>query len=123
MNELLEHLRGLEAELHHPGVRCSRSRLQQLLHPGFHEVGRSGRPYTRDTVIDFLAAQAEPPQVVASDYAVTLLADDCALLTYRSAHRSPDGLGEHAFRSSVWRRTGEGWQLYYHQGTPTTPAD
>lgn len=119
MNSLLEQLRSLEAELHHPGVRCSRGRLQQLLHADFHEVGRSGRPYTRETVVDFLAAQPEPPLVEASGYAVTLLADGCALLTYRSAHRTAAGLEQHAYRSSVWRRSAEGWQLFYHQGTPT----
>jgi len=44
MRDLLELLRGLEVELHHPGTRCSRARLDELLHPDFDEVGRSGRP-------------------------------------------------------------------------------
>ena len=121
MTSLLEELSRLEAELHHPGVRCSRVRLEQLLHRDFHEVGRSGRTYTRDTVIAFLAAQAEPPEVEADAYALTLLADDVALLTYRSAHRGPEGRVDPAYRSSVWRRGAAGWQLFYHQGTPTAP--
>ena len=42
-----------------------------------------------------------------------------ALLTYRAAHRQPDGsLTRHTLRSSVWRLEAEGWQLFYHQGTP-----
>jgi hypothetical protein len=120
MSELLAQLQALEAELHHPGVRCSRQRLEQLLHSGFHEVGRSGRRYTRETVINFLAAQASAPTVEATDYALTPLTEGCALLTYRSALRDADGtLREHALRSSVWLRSSVGWQLLYHQGTPS----
>ncbi len=116
---LLLELQALESELHHPGVCCSRERLDQLLHPAFHEVGRSGRRYDRDTVIEILAAVTTPRDVVPTDHAVTRLATDCALLTYRSALRGEDGrLGQWSLRSSIWRRTGDRWQLYYHQGTP-----
>jgi hypothetical protein len=115
---LLITLRDLEAELHHPGVRCSRARLEALLHPEFFEVGRSGRPYDRDTVVRHLA-QTPPPDVVAWDHAVQPLAPDVALLTYRSAHRQPDAsLALPARRCSVWRLSDAGWQLFYHQGTP-----
>lgn len=119
---LLLELQKLEAELHHPGVRCSREDLERLLHPGFHEVGRSGRQYSRETVIRHLASQDTQPSVESGSYAVTALADGCALLTYRSAHRQADGSPtDHALRSSIWMRGPQGWQLYYHQGTPTTP--
>lgn len=121
---LLTEIQTLEAQLHHPGVRCSREQLERLLHPNFHEVGRSGRPYSRETVIQHLAAQDTQPSVQSGNYAVTVLADDCALLTYRSAHRQSDGsLADHALRSSVWMRTDGVWQLYYHQGTPTHAPD
>lgn len=119
MSELLAQLTRLELELHHPGVRCSRERLAQLLHPEFHEVGRSGRPYTRGFVIDHLSTH-EPPTVEARDFAVQLLADGCALLTFRSAHRAADGSRiDAAWRSSIWQQGAGGWQLRYHQGTPT----
>ena len=66
MSHLLQEIQALEVELHHPGVRCSRQRLEELLHPDFHEVGRSGRSYNRETIINFLAAKESQP-VVASD--------------------------------------------------------
>ena len=120
---LLSALRGLEAELHHPGVRCSPQRLEELLHPDFHEVGRSGRRYTRQTVMAWLAAQQDPPSVQAWGYALSELADGCALLTYQSAHRAADGTRvEETHRASIWRRCGHAWQLFYHQGTPTAGA-
>lgn len=119
MSELLAQLSRLELELHHPGVRCSRERLAQLLHPDFHEVGRSGRPYTREFVIDHLSTH-EPPMVESCDFVVQELAEGCALLTYRSAHRAGDGSRiDAAWRCSIWQQGAGGWQLRYHQGTPT----
>ncbi len=119
---LLDELRSLEVELHHPGVRCSRERLLQLLHPDFHEIGRSGTRYARDTIVAFLAAQSSPPDVVASHFSVRLITPDCAELTYRSAHRQRGGtLAMHAERSSLWLGGPSGWQLAFHQGTPCDP--
>lgn len=116
-NALLAHLQSLESELHHPGVHCTRARLQQLLHPAFHEVGRSGRPYTRDFVIETLVAQTTPPPVIPEDFRLELVAEGCALLTYRSTHPGKDGVAV-ALRASLWLLNGGTWQLYYHQGTP-----
>jgi hypothetical protein len=122
MTPLLDQLRQLEAELHHPGAGGTRERLEQLLHPDFHEVGRSGRVYNRDTVINYLASARPVPEVEPSGHELRLLAEGCALLTYRSARRGPDGAWtEAALRSSVWMRTAQGWQLFYHQGTPSAP--
>lgn len=119
MQSLISELQALEVELHHPGVRCDHARLQQLLHPEFHEVGRSGRAYDLATVVKFLSGQKSPPPVVSDDFSVCQLAGDVALLTYRSAHRQADGsLADHTFRSSLWVRVGVQWQLRYHQGTP-----
>jgi hypothetical protein len=117
--DLLHTLRELEVELHHPGVRCGEERLRALMHPEFDEVGRSGRIYTLETVTRFLLSDHEPPTVVPDAFRVVPLAEDVALLTYRSAHRAPDGgLTLHTLRSSVWVKTAVGWQLRYHQGTP-----
>ena len=119
MDALLAELMALETELHHPGATCTRERLERLLHPDFHEVGRSGKRYTRQTVIDFLADRVSLPAVVAYDHRVEQLADDVALLHFASHARDNDGTRRHAaLRVSVWRRTAVGWQLHYHQGTP-----
>lgn len=116
---LLAELTALETELHHPSVPCTRERLERLLHPNFHEVGRSGARYTRQVVIDFLADRTVPPQVIAYDHRVERLAADVALLHFGSHDVAADGTHRHAaLRMSVWRRTPLGWQLHYHQGTP-----
>ena len=121
MDDLLAELTALETELHHPGVTCTRARLERLLHPDFHEVGRSGTRYTRQVVIDFLADRPLPPHVVAYAHRLERLADDVALLHFASHGIASDGTRCHAtLRMSVWRRTPAGWQLHYHQGTQTT---
>lgn len=122
MDDLLAELTTLETELHHPGATCTRERLERLLHPDFHEVGRSGARYTRQAVIDFLADRGAPPQVIAYDHRIEQLAADVALLHFGSHEVAADGTHRHAaLRMSVWRRTSAGWQLHYHQGTPTAP--
>ncbi len=113
-------LAALEAELHHPGRGCTRARLEQLLHPDFHEVGRSGARYDRRTVIDFLASGATRPQIQAGGHRARPMAPGWALLHYHSLQVEADGrrvLG--TLRSSIWAQDADGaWQLYYHQGTP-----
>lgn len=118
-NALLAILQALEVELHHPGVRCDAQRLAQLLHTDFHEVGRSGRPYDRVTVMRFLREQVASPPVISDHFALQQLGPQIALLTYRSALRRPDAMLEnHTLRSSVWVQQDARWQLIYHQGTP-----
>jgi hypothetical protein len=123
VTSLLQELQTLEVELHHPGVRCNRQRLEQLLHPEFGEVGRSGRRYNRETVINFLSAQESQPAVASEEFAVSELGPGVALLTYRSANvQLGTPTANHTFRSSVWLKTGAGWQLRYHQGTAAAEA-
>lgn len=123
-DDLLALLRALEVELHHPGVPLDRSRLEQLLHPQFHEVGRSGRRYGRATVIDFLASHPRLPPVESHRFAVEQLGPDAALLTFDSVQHDADGRKIHpTHRASLWVRTGAGWQLRYHQGTPSAADD
>jgi hypothetical protein len=120
---LLATLTALELELHHPGVRCSRQRLEALLHPDFREVGRSGHRYDRDRVIRYLAEHGGRTEIVPTDHAVYAIGPDAALLTYCSGPRRSDGsLATDALRSSVWVHTASGWQLLYHQGTPAPPS-
>ena len=118
-NTLLSLIRALEVELHHPGAPCSSERLEQLLHPEFHEVGRSGNPYDRHTVIRYLATLQAPADTVSDQFALIKLGASTALLTYRSAQRNASQqLTNHTLRSSIWIKAGQQWQLRYHQGTP-----
>ncbi|KAM3107667.1 nuclear transport factor 2 family protein [Phormidesmis sp. 146-33] len=121
---LLAALRELECELHQPECRRNRERLAQLLAPDFKEFGRSGATYTRDYELMSLPSDPEPPQIHAQDFAVNKLSDSIALLTYRDAYVNPSGeLFRHTNRSSIWRLDSSGWQMVFHQGTPTDSFD
>ncbi len=117
---LLEALQALELETHHPGRCTTREQLNQLLHPEFHEVGRSGKAYDRERTIGLLLNPAETLAIASGGFKVALLASDMALLTYGTALRQTDGsLAHHTLRSSLWIRHRGIWQLRYHQGTPS----
>ncbi|XGW00257.1 MAG: DUF4440 domain-containing protein [Leptolyngbya sp. BL-A-14] len=121
---LLSTLRKLECELHQPKCRRDPERLAQLLAPDFREFGRSGASYTRSDTLMLLPTDPAPPQIHAQDFAVNKLSDSIALLTYRDAHVNALGeLFRHTNRSSIWRLDSSGWQMVFHQGTPTDPFD
>jgi hypothetical protein len=108
-----------ELRLLTPEVRSSPELVGALLHPDFHEFGASGRHWDRASIIADLAATTDPgtAPVVASRMKGVQLAPDLVQLTFDTAAD-----GRHVHRSSLWRRTGDGWLLYFHQGTPFTPG-
>jgi hypothetical protein len=116
---LLRVLRALEVEMHQPQVRADRARMEQLLHPDFLEIGRSGTIYTRADVLNEFAQQPPAYNVWSQDFAVTRIAPKLAMLLYRSAHiDDAESLDRHTMRSSIWESTEQGWQVRFHQGTP-----
>lgn len=117
---LLEELRSLETELHTIEVRRNRQRMERLLHPDFVEFGRSGKRYSRADIVDEFGPISELPTVRSRNYELAVLAEDIVLLTYASAHEDADGKQyRHTLRCSVWVCTEIGWQMRFHQGTPT----
>lgn len=119
-DDLLQHLRELEVALHQSHVREDRARLDELLHESFAEFGRSGRSYSRADILEFLALELPPGPVWSQDFTLAEIAEGIALLTYKSAYVDANGeLRRHTLRSSLWQRTARGWQMRFHQGTPT----
>lgn len=120
---LLEELRTLETDLHRDETRRNRKRMERLLHPDFIEFGRSGRRYTRADVLEEFGAGSVLPDIHSRDFDLVVLEEGVALLTYLSAHMNVSGNPHrHTLRSSIWVRTAAGWQIRFHQGTPTTQA-
>jgi hypothetical protein len=110
---LVVELQALEEELLVPDVRKS-ARLTELLAEDFVEFGSSGRVYTKADLVALLAAE-RPVLQTTSDFRVSLLAPDVALLTYR-ARRHSDPVVD-TLRGSIWRRTRGQWQMLFHRGT------
>jgi hypothetical protein len=120
---LLEELKTLETELHRYETRSNRQRMETLLHPDFVEFGRSGTRYTRADILKELGPNSVPAAVHSCHFDLAVLAQGVALLTYVSAHLDESGNPHrHTLRSSLWVYTEVGWQVRFHQGTPTTHA-
>jgi len=89
---LLSTLRDLELRLIRPEVRSDPDQLGALLHADFHEVGASGRVYTREEVL--AEYRGAPPSYVVRvhDFEVQEVLAGVALLRFRSAHVVAGGL-------------------------------
>lgn len=113
-DESIEDVVALERALLTPEVRRSRTRLEELLDPGFTEIGASGRLWSRAAMITALVEEDDgvlrPVPVV--EMSGRLVAPDLVLLIYVS---DPDGRA--ARRSSLWRYAAGRWRLRHHQGT------
>lgn len=119
-DDLLIHLRDLEVALHQPDVRSDTERLDELLHDSFVEFGRSGRSYNKADILRELPLQRPSGTLWSQDFSVVEIAAGVALLTYRSADLDANGeMSRHTLRASLWQRTARGWQMRFHQGTPT----
>ncbi len=115
---LLQELLQLEQEMHLAETRSNRVRMDQLLHPEFMEIGRSGKLYSRDDILDEFQSEAPLPAIGVSNVQLQALGKDHQLLNYLSWHEDPE---PHRFtlRSSIWEQHCGEWRLRFHQGTPT----
>ncbi|WP_153394852.1 ribonuclease HI family protein [Ornithinicoccus halotolerans] len=103
----------LERSLLRGEVRADRQAVERLLHPGWQEVGASGRLWSRTEMLAQLAPLPEEVQLEVQS--VERVGPDAVLLVWRSL----TGSGRRAaVRSSLWVRTPGGWQQRFHQGTP-----
>lgn len=111
------HLRSLELALLDPATRRDRSRVSALLAEDFEEFGSSGRVWSRATIVDQLATESYSAPAM-EDFRCSSLAEDVALVTYRTV-RTDGQKGEQAaaLRSSLWIRESGHWRVRFHQGT------
>ena len=103
----------LETSLLTAEVRADASRLAELLHPDFEEIGASGRLWDRDTTIQALTSSPAADAELSAVLGVSRVASDALLVVFETS--GSRGL---ARRSSLWVRTASGWKLRFHQGTP-----
>lgn len=103
-----------ELRLLDPEVRACSALVLELLDPEFVEFGASGRRWDVESVLSVTGSgsvSSESP-VKVSEMSGAVLAPGVVHLTYFSDHD-----GRRAWRSSVWRLTGTGWRMYFHQAT------
>jgi uridine phosphorylase len=110
---LHDRVRELEIALLTGEVRRNPTQVQQLLHPEFAEIGRSGTRWTREDILASLASEpAGRTTPETDDWAFADLAPGVLQVTYRiKAH---DRVSRH---SSIWDVEADPPRLRFHQGT------
>ncbi|MFF3935011.1 nuclear transport factor 2 family protein [Streptomyces phaeofaciens] len=103
-----------ELRLLDPEVRASPSLVRELLDPEFTEFGASGRRWDLESVLALMGAEtvSSESSVNVSEMSAVVLAPGIVHLTYVT-----DDQGRRAWRSSLWRRAGTAWRMYFHQAT------
>lgn len=107
-----------ERETLSPACRSDPERLAAFLAPDFHEFGASGRELTRDGTAEAVAAHTDPAgqPIGIENLRGVRIADGIVMVTYTS-----QSAGARSHRTSLWRRVARSrWQMFHHQGTPTT---
>ena len=109
----------LEESLWRAETRFDYEFMDKVVARDSFEFGRSGRIYER---ADTLSAGRQPIDAVLPlpNLKIRLLNEDTAQVTYDSAV-TDNGVVAYGRRSSIWSRTGQGWVLRFHQGTPYSP--
>ena len=108
-----EQVIALERALLEDETREDAAAVAALLHPQWTEIGRSGRLWSREEMLDEIGPLAEP---VSLDVLACMPAGpDTMLLTWRAVRET-----ETTLRSSLWVRTAGHWQQLFHQGTAET---
>ncbi len=93
-------------------ARKSRAELDKLIADDFKEFSSSGRVWSKTSILDELPLQQPIGSAVISNFEELELVDGYVLVTYQL-----DLAGTISLRSSVWRKTHDGWRIFFHQGT------
>ncbi|MCE1189520.1 MAG: DUF4440 domain-containing protein [Ignavibacteria bacterium] len=90
--------------------------LPDLLDDEFIEFGSSGTIYSKADIIRLLTSSpAQHGEFL--NFTVTRLSDDTVLARYEYRKMGKDGIQSRSLRSSIWRRSPQGWCILFHQGT------
>jgi hypothetical protein len=110
-----QELASREPLFHNPSHGTSRETLESMVEGEFWEIGASGQRYSREYVIDTLAALASAPHNKrwdTEDFYCQEIAPDTYLLTF-TLHQE----WRTSHRATIWRLTHNGWKIVFHQGT------
>lgn len=110
-------LQALEESMWRSETRFDHRYMDAVLHPDFTEIGRSGRVFSRDDVLEMPWVEISV-DIPLSNLVFSRLADGVILLTYTTVPTHSEHGAAH--RASVWVFEAKRWLLRYHQGTPTS---
>ncbi len=99
-----------------------RPEFPTVMAPDYWEVGASGRRYSRDFILQTLAAEPPVDAAVAGwqifEPQCRQISPDTYLLTY-TLHQGE----RRTRRATLWQSGPSGWHILYHQGTVITAEE
>lgn len=112
---MVELLLKLEMSLWIESTRNSNKYMESILHESFYEIGQSGKKWTKSDIL------AEKPLSLETRFPLTELSikelhDDSYLISYKVEYTVND-LVRKSYRSSIWLKQEDSYQLLFHQGT------
>ncbi len=104
-----------EPIFHRPEFGTSRADFEAMMDDDFFEIGASGKRYSREFVLEALALRdhSAAEHLVVTEFACRQVSADTWLVTYLLEQAQ----ARMSWRSTLWRRTAQGWKILYHQGT------
>ena len=110
-------IKSLEMILLNPNIRKSLNILSNILSDDFMEFGSSGRIYKKKDVIDALKLESKQ-EIFMQDFKVKIIKEDLVLASYTAIKIDDEkNIETKSLRSSIWKKTKNGWQIILHQGT------
>ncbi len=95
-------------------MKRTRQDFEQLLADDFYEIGTSGKTYTKGIELDALL---ENTVVTELPDILNFRIHELSATVIQALYDTVEFSGRRSHRSSLWRKTNDTWQLFFHQGT------
>jgi hypothetical protein len=117
MKELEKIIYELEASLLSQEVRTSVESLDILIADEFIEYGSSGLIYDKKNILERLP-KGPSPTYNLYDFQCINLSENIIQSQFKTDKINLDSTKKTSLRTSLWRKSGNNWQIFFHQGTP-----
>jgi hypothetical protein len=121
MTGVCDLLKAYELALLDPKIRSNSVELDRLIADEFVEVSANGNTFGKAEVMSSLPDE-DRVHFEALDMKVKMLSQAVGLVTYEAVRTSGESF-RRSKRTSIWVKTGDQWQMVYHQGTSIKEAD
>lgn len=117
MKKIHQQIHDLELSLMSADVRLSSKDLGRLLADDFMEFGSSGQVYYKKDILKRVPKTASQVKYLMSNFKAKELSEDVVISTFKT-RRIINKEIKVSLRSSLWRKNGNVWKIFFHQGTP-----
>ena len=113
--ELLENtILRYEQDFFNADFCCKKENLENRICLDFFEYGKSGTIHGRENIINFLLNLQKNRDILISQFSATKLSENIIIEHYISYDKTEK---QYALRTSIWKKEGNAWKIFFHQGT------